>query len=164
MQNPMSKLRSFSHPPQGGDIGAGAGEYDSTTEFVVAGWAKIRAAQHAVERQKEGRAIDFGGVSGGRENLAGPSGGRMGGLSTSPIPGEFDNVHDEGGGVPGMGYDEAADGMYQKGGDATSATLGGRTGLGLEGLSLDTVPNLNVTKMLGQIAKGLHEQPVGEWC
>ncbi|KAJ3027318.1 hypothetical protein HK097_006194, partial [Rhizophlyctis rosea] len=74
MQSSLSKSRSFSHPPQGSDAAGGAGEYDSTTEFVMAGWAKIRAAQHAVERQKGGRAIDFGGVSGGRETLAGPSG------------------------------------------------------------------------------------------
>ncbi|KAJ3042819.1 hypothetical protein HDV00_006640 [Rhizophlyctis rosea] len=144
-----------------------AQDYDSTTEFVMAGWAKIRAAQHAVERQKGGRAIDFGAAGGG--GGGGMGGGRgvgPGGMAVSPTPGEFSSMYDEGGGGGSMGggggYEEGAEGLPQEGKDATSTTLGGRAGLGLEGLSLDTVPNLNVTNMLGKIAKGLHEQPVDE--
>ncbi|RKO93893.1 hypothetical protein BDK51DRAFT_20030, partial [Blyttiomyces helicus] len=43
----------------------------------------------------------------------------------------------------------------------TSATQG-RAGLGIEGLSLDTVPNCNVSKDLLQISSGLHMQLVDE--
>lgn len=136
--------------------GASSLDKDSTTEFVMAGWAKIRAAQHAVERQKASRAIDFGAAqdhdTGGNAEQRDQ---RFDESSTSYQTWEMGNGDDDGSSWRG-GDEENGNSV-----DDPAATKG-RAGLGLEGLSLDTVPNCNITKSLINIAKGLHEQPLGK--
>ncbi|KAI8820517.1 uncharacterized protein EV422DRAFT_73879 [Fimicolochytrium jonesii] len=148
---------------------------DSTTEFVMAGWARIKAEQHALERQRA-RAIDagVGGLpdtrvlqnrrGGGRVHSAGGTGGEN---AEHGFDGEMEDDREESGGVTiggllGGGGEEVTgddDGMRGGSGAYTSART---RGYGLEGLSLDTVPNANVTKELMQISKGLHVQPLDE--
>ncbi|KAJ3299223.1 hypothetical protein HK104_009688 [Borealophlyctis nickersoniae] len=152
---------------------------DSTTEFVMAGWAKIKAAKHAVERQKASRAIDFGSDGGRKSSFAvggsgsGGGGGIQGGQDQQGGQEEFQDSSQgfdammqegEGGEGGGRGRDvgpreEDEDGTTST--DHGSATQG-RGDLGLQGLTLDTVPNCNISKILMDIAKGLHEQPIDE--
>ncbi|KND03878.1 uncharacterized protein SPPG_08927 [Spizellomyces punctatus DAOM BR117] len=144
---------------------------DSTTEFVMAGWARIKAEQHALERQRA-RAVDtgMGGLPPRRQSL--PTGSLHGaGMSADQdvdrgvtMPDTISEEREQGYGptnthLPGLlaGIENEED----KGGEPYP-TAPGRRGLGLEGLNLDSIPSINVSKDLMQIAKGLHVQPLDE--
>ncbi|KAJ3195565.1 hypothetical protein HK101_011785 [Irineochytrium annulatum] len=165
---------------------------DSTTEFVLAGWAKIKAAQHAVARLRAKKSADnlFGESSNPRQ---GGGGGRIGGLARGDEgagSGIFDDAgdsaakpesetlapaynaenlsggNDDGGSQrphsdAGNMYDGSLESMSPNEDSERSGTQG-RGLLGIEGLSFDTVPNVNVTQVLKRIAGGLSVQPVGD--
>ncbi|KAI9106297.1 hypothetical protein DFS34DRAFT_58191 [Phlyctochytrium arcticum] len=150
---------------------SGQATYDSTTEFVMAGWARIKAEQHALERQRT-RAVDVGmgglqGFHGRRSSMGGAklhmnvSSGAQG---TGTVAGDMDDrivgIHDA---INEEREDQQTSLVNdQENSDEPYPATHGRRGLGLDGLVLDSVPSMNISKSLMQIAKGLHVQPLDE--
>ncbi|KAJ3148956.1 hypothetical protein HDU86_007314 [Geranomyces michiganensis] len=123
---------------------------DSTTEFVMAGWARIKAEQHALERQRA-RAMDTG----------------MGSLPDKS-GGDAASVHDRhpdddtGGQQAGLANSVATQLLDDDQQNEAHRPPSQRRGLGIEGLSLDNLPTKNITRDLMVISKGLHVQPLDE--
>ncbi|KAI9003546.1 hypothetical protein BC832DRAFT_540384 [Gaertneriomyces semiglobifer] len=104
-------------------------KHDSTTTFVVRGWARIRAERHRVERRVRGGATGVDDSGDKRD--------------ANMDAGDLDNRSDD----ADSDQDDNAD---------RSSGLGGRKGMDwMEGLSLDVVPEINVSRELGRIARGL---------
>ncbi|KAJ3018742.1 hypothetical protein HKX48_002656 [Thoreauomyces humboldtii] len=147
----------------GGAAGVGGAQgIDSTTEFVMAGWARIKAEQHALERQRA-RAIDTGMGSLPEKLLSRRDSSSRDPGSMAVDDGEnlqdSSNARPQSAGSATMGQDD--DG---RGTDAYPAAPHARRGLGLDTLFLDAVPNVNITRDLMLISKGLHVQPLGKTC
>ncbi|TPX62603.1 hypothetical protein PhCBS80983_g00408 [Powellomyces hirtus] len=126
---------------------------DSTTEFVMAGWARIKAEQHALERQRA-RAIDTGmGSLPDKRDSHSAGSGRYNeeddGSQAQPVAGMATSI------LPEIIDDD-------KQNEAYPAAHSQRRGLGIEGLCLDNVPTKNITHDLMEISKGLHVQPLDE--
>ncbi|KAJ3300317.1 hypothetical protein HDU76_006123, partial [Blyttiomyces sp. JEL0837] len=169
---------------------------DSTTDFVLAGWAKIKAEQYAfarirAKRSMDNLAFDFNigkqGGGGRRDSDAGSLDNMR--VSRAVRGGDEDNEQPSGAGIRknsggagmilgagrsslasdrgdrgGMSYNiKAVGGDISKSGDddvgssEDDSEFGthGRGSMGIEGLSFDTVPNLNVSRSLKKIAAGL---------
>ncbi|KAJ3175403.1 hypothetical protein HDU87_006223 [Geranomyces variabilis] len=129
------------------EVAGTATQPDSTTEFVMAGWARIKAEQHALERQRA-RAMDTGMGSLPDKNNADADrypdddlGPQTAGLANSPAAQLVDDDQQN---------------------EAHRPTHSQRRGLGIEGLSLDNLPTNNITRDLMVISKGLHVQPLDE--
>ncbi|KAJ3213593.1 hypothetical protein HDU67_002684 [Dinochytrium kinnereticum] len=154
---------------------------DSTTEFVLAGWAKIKAAQHAVARLKARKSIDTLPVdlhkNRNNNNINDrPQTEKSESASTDRIAGDGnDDTIGRKSRVPGTAglndavngynaFDSAEDEADAREFDDSPERSGthGRGSLGIEGLSFDTVPNVNVSQVLKRMADGLYEQPVDE--
>ncbi|KAI8848054.1 hypothetical protein BC829DRAFT_433513 [Chytridium lagenaria] len=151
---------------------------DSTTEFVLAGWAKIKAAQHAVARLRARKSIETLAMDIHKRPRSSNKKDRpttnASEASSEPI-GEDERLEsrrksrqkdaglDEGG-AGYAGFDTLDDDVDSRDYDESSDRSGthGRGSLGIEGLSFDTVPNVNVSQVLKRMADGLYEQPVDE--
>ncbi|KAI9336135.1 hypothetical protein BDR26DRAFT_920198 [Obelidium mucronatum] len=138
-----------------------AGANDSTTEFVMAGWAKIKEAQFAAARTKakgSNYAVD---VNSSTANIDGNNA-----ASNSRIH-SVNDVHSQGQESSQEELDQEAEvvSRHRKSRDGLGALVqqvSQRSGLGIEGLSFDTVPNISVTSELRIIAEGLYSQPLIE--
>ncbi|KAJ3397657.1 hypothetical protein HDU92_005399 [Lobulomyces angularis] len=125
---------------------------DSTTDFVMAGWAKIKAAQYLAGK-KDGnkkRSLSAGAKSTmeGSEESSVLEEGRLKSEETQK-PNEESLVDEE-------------ENSLAESGDDSGTNSYGKNRSENEYLSLDTVPNVNVSKILKKIAKGLHEPIVDE--
>jgi hypothetical protein len=106
---------------------------DSTVEFVVSGWIRIKAEQHQVAKDRARKS---------NENLANEPFGKP----------KFGNQ--EKGGV-GLGNRASKSEKISGKEKNVSAWTNSRDSTGWEGLSLDALPNINVSQSLNKISKYL---------
>ncbi|KAJ3408961.1 hypothetical protein HDV05_004665, partial [Chytridiales sp. JEL 0842] len=110
---------------------------DTTTEIVMSGWAKIKEAQHAAARIRAKRSTES------LNNTRPPTAKQQKeGSPSTPGQQKTPGEKEEGTGTVGADYERSA----------TSV----RGTLGLEGLSLDNVPSVHISRALSKIADGLH--------
>ncbi|KAJ3063074.1 hypothetical protein HDU98_001062, partial [Podochytrium sp. JEL0797] len=144
-------------------------KHDSTTEFVMAGWSKIKEAQFVAAKAK-GRIDNENGGADNEDRAerkstvsrSGPRDSIIAAMAASAGSQNDDTERDANVGedIPtGRKSKVASRAGRNANSDLASQS---RSGLGIEGLSFDTVPNVNVTSELRIIAEGLYSQPIIE--
>ncbi|KAJ3092272.1 hypothetical protein HK102_009083 [Quaeritorhiza haematococci] len=148
---------------------------DSTTEFVMVGWARIKEAQFVTARARgrNGGSISTGpGLQPKTTETSDPdaNSSRPGFLSSDghepaniksrvSTLGVSDGIFAD----PINDLDPVSEGEEEVGDDLDGgAGTSGRGSLGIEGLSLDTVPDVNISKVLKKIAQGLHNSLIDD--
>ncbi|KAJ3002411.1 UNVERIFIED_CONTAM: hypothetical protein HDU68_006253, partial [Siphonaria sp. JEL0065] len=161
------------------------GANDSTTEFVLAGWAKIKEAQFAAARTIAKGSSDAMDATNSNAHVDdNNSQSRLNSDHTlnarmnSRMAAEEERIRDQdddydedeedqdlGQDIPLGRKSKVVSRHHRKSRDGLSSLVhqvSQRSGLGIEGLSFDTVPNVNVTSELRIIAEGLYAQPLIE--
>ncbi|ORY39899.1 hypothetical protein BCR33DRAFT_853036 [Rhizoclosmatium globosum] len=155
----------------------GGGLVDSTTQFVAAGAAKLKEAKFAAERKTRANKTDSddnvnvnanGNVdSDSRPHSADADADADADNEAQNKQSMDEDLDDEnlGEDIPVGRKSKAATGRGRKTASKEAPIenqASQRSGFGIEGLSFDTVPNVNVTSELRIIAEGLFSQPIIE--
>ncbi|KAJ3392517.1 hypothetical protein HDU84_004002 [Entophlyctis sp. JEL0112] len=129
------------------------GSADSTTKLVISGWVKIKEAQFQAAQTKANNSesrIDR--KIGSASPTTGNSLEDVHKMRDERNDGDTENF-ENGKATPRNLLSRK--GRIRQSGEHASETTQSRNGLGIEGLSFDTVPNVNITAELRSIAEGL---------
>ncbi|KAJ3065746.1 hypothetical protein HDU99_004072 [Rhizoclosmatium hyalinum] len=153
----------------------GGGGLDSTTQFVAAGAAKLKEAKFAAERKTRANKTDSDdnvnvNANGNADSDSRPHSADADADADADKEAQNKQSMDEdlddenlGEDIPVGRKSKVATGRGRKTASKEAPAenqASQRAGLGIEGLSFDTVPNVNVTSELRIIAEGLFSQPI----